>query len=553
MAVVLSLRTIDFAITPSINGEPLAAPAPLASLPDLKTLQADARAHGRALFAALGGEALRARLDSDSDRLLLIDADEPADRIPWEFAALPDHQWLVLQYGVLRLVDTPAVPAPSGSRLAFMAMAADPLADENGNLTGPRLQLDFEVKKIRRALKECAVALDAERLPPTRNALQKALRRVAGPAILHISCHGNVVKTESGLSPVLFLETRDSRADPLNGRDLLGMAAPGTLRLVLLSACRTAQNDTALARALVRGGVPFAIGMQGDFPDAQSDELAEGLYDTALAGHSLAESLRQARRAISRDDSAVGLPVGYTAREGWGPIPRPAGSPNVRALGLPGFVDLPPEVQPPTPLLGRDLDLHRIASEFSEEGRTVVTICGTGGMGKTALAAAFAARFAWRWPNGARGLSFASDVIDPAAFRAALLRHLLGEGEAMRLAPASAEAQTSAILAAAGDWDGLLLIDNYETILQGLENHQPEAESVHRIVAQLANGGANLLLTSRQQPAGLRGEILYPRAGKLLEGLDDEPAARLFLQHSSKAKDESAWKFANEVARAAEG
>ncbi|MBM4422620.1 MAG: tetratricopeptide repeat protein, partial [Chloroflexi bacterium] len=81
----------------------------------------------------------------------------------------------------------------------------------------------------------------------------------------------------------------------------------------------------------------------------------------------------------------------------------------------------------------------------------------------------------------------------------------------------------------------------------------PEAESVHRIVAQLANGGANLLLTSRQQPAGLRGEILYPRAGKLLEGLDDEPAARLFLQHSSKAKDESAWKFANEVARAAEG
>ena len=60
--------------------------------------------------------------------------------------------------------------------------------------------------------------------------------------------------------------------------------------------CRTAASamDASLARGLVLAGVPAAIGMQGDFPDPLSDDLAASLYDFLLAGHPLAEAVRQA-------------------------------------------------------------------------------------------------------------------------------------------------------------------------------------------------------------------------------------------------------------------
>jgi hypothetical protein len=56
---------------------------------------------------------------------------------------------------------------------------------------------------------------------------------------------------------------------------------------------------------------------------------------------------------------------------------------------------LPPEVLAPKPLLGRNRALYDLARLYSA-GKHVVTIAGTGGIGKTALAASFAERFAWR-------------------------------------------------------------------------------------------------------------------------------------------------------------
>jgi hypothetical protein len=53
-------------------------------------------------------------LDVDPDRLLLIDADDGAHSIAWEFSALPNRQLLATQYAALRLVDQPAAPPVSG-------------------------------------------------------------------------------------------------------------------------------------------------------------------------------------------------------------------------------------------------------------------------------------------------------------------------------------------------------------------------------------------------------------------------------------------------------
>lgn len=585
MAVTVKIEMDEAGrMTPYYEGQPLAEATLLAGLPSLEQLQADPFAQGRPLAQALGGAALVQLLEADPDRLLLLAAEGAADEIPWEFAALPGSQLLACAYGMLRLVEreTAAAPAQNGP-LQFVALGADPLVDSEGRARdGYRLDIHNEMQAIRRTLLDSGVAMVAQRVPPTREALRRALRR--GPAVLHLTCHGDVVETkEYGTQALLLLEDENGGADALMGRDLVVMPTAGVVRLVVLSACHSAKGgDARLARAMVMSGVPAAIGMQAAFSDLLSDEFAVALYEMALAGYSIGEALRQARQALlAKHYGQAGLPAGYVSRSGWGALPLQPGTPTVGGLGLPGRPALPQEVRPPRPLLGRNRELHELAALYGQ-GAKVVTVVGTGGMGKTALAAAFAERFAWRWREGVLAVSFAGGEPDAARFRADLIRGLGGEAAVQRLAEATAAQQAAAILDALRDWDGLLLLDNYETILQelreerggkseekgaksaareeGSEARGEAAREIHRLVAQAAEGGARLLLTSREQPAGLSGEVLFPGGRQALAGVAAEAGAELFVRHSSRAKQatlweekQAQWQLALDIARATEG
>ena len=554
MTLELTLRTDDTnRLTVTLDGQALAKPTLLTDLPALPALQEAPYAQGRALTDGLGGDDLLARLRDDPDQLLLLDADDAAAAIPWEYAALDGRQLLACRYSLLRLIDRPAGPAPHPDTLRFLVLGADPLVDDEGNpREGYRLRINDELRAIRRTLGESGVDLTARRIPPTAGRLHAAL--LHGPAILHLSCHGDVVQTDDGPLAVLLLEDENGQAKFFHGADLVNLPPPGVLRLVVLNACHTAappslagrgedQGDDYLARALVQNGLPAAIGMQGSFFDPLSDDFAVPLYRHLLAGHSLAEALRQARVGLSNASqvpAAAGQPVCYVARDEWGSLSLREGRPSVYSLRLPGAIRLPTEVQAPRPLRGRNGALHDLARFYTPrpEGGRVVTVVGSGGVGKTALAAAFAERFGYRWPEGVLGLSFAAAEPDSARFRADLLRGLLGEAAAQTLADAPPAGQARAILDRLRDWDGLLLLDNYESVLQGLGDGDTDAVAVHQLVAQAANGGASLLLTSRQQPAKLRGERVFPRSDHPLPGLRVEPGAVLFLEHSPRATDE---------------
>ena len=537
--IELTLRTDERGdVSAYLGDERLAGPTPRDTLPKAPALYADPYALGRSLYAALGGPALLARLEGDAGGLL-IDADDDAQAVPWEFATLPGSEYLACRFGLLRLVDRPA-PPPTPGPLRLIVLGADPLVDDKGRAReGYRLKLDEEFAALRAGLNASGKALEARRLPPTAEALRAALRTLPpdGAALLHLSCHGTVVKTDSGPSAMLLLEDADGAEQRLRGADLTNMAPRrGGLRLVVLSACKTDEGQAGLARALVAAGAPAALGMSGSFPDALSDHLAVALYETLLAGHDLGEAARQARRQLAgRDTGAAGLPVVYVARGGWAPLAAGDGVPAAGGLGWPGRRVLPVEVRAPADLLGRNGDLHNLARLYSG-GARVVTITGTGGIGKTALAAAFAGRFAWRWPAGVVAASFAAGELDVARFRDALLEGMLGRAAAEPLRAEPAARQESALLDAAAGWPGLLLIDNYETVQQALEAGQDgQAEAIHRLVAGLARGGATLLLTSRQQPAGLSGERLYPGPHDALPGLAESPAVALFFTHSTIA------------------
>lgn len=290
MAITLNLREENGQLVVDFDDGRESARTALEALLPIERLQADPFTHGKVLTEALGGEKyLLERLQDDSDNLILLNCDDKADSFAWEFATCTDGQFLCVKAGMLRTVDRAAPPITGEGAITFVALAADPLVDEQGNpRESYRLDLDNEMKEIQAALQNCGKSLDAKRIPPTREALNKALRK--GPAVLHLTCHGNVVATPKGKIAILSLEKRDGSPDPLTGADLLTMPPRGMLRLVLLSACMTATGTQAnLARALVSSGVPMGIGMQNPFPDPLSDELAVALYDSLFTGLTLGE------------------------------------------------------------------------------------------------------------------------------------------------------------------------------------------------------------------------------------------------------------------------
>ncbi|MCS6881380.1 MAG: hypothetical protein RMK84_10420 [Oscillochloridaceae bacterium] len=88
--------------------------------------QGDPYGAGYRLFAALGGEALWRMLDASDDGLLLLECDDAAAGVPWEYAATAARRFLACDYAMLRLEPR----APRLSRLdqppRLLVVCADP-------------------------------------------------------------------------------------------------------------------------------------------------------------------------------------------------------------------------------------------------------------------------------------------------------------------------------------------------------------------------------------------------------------------------------------------
>src|SRR6266498_2044303 len=246
MAITLNLHVEADQLIVDFDDQYESVQTPIESLPAINRLQADPFTHGKTLANALCGEKyLLKRLQTDPDNLILLNCDDIADSFAWEFATCSDGQFLCIKAGMLRIVERDVPPIAGDGAINFVALMADPLVDQNRNLflvrdgdgnlkeDNRRLDLDNEMRAIRATLQNCGKSLEAKRIPPIREELYGALRK--GPAILHLSCHGNVVPTGNGPMAVLSLEKKDGSHDPFAGSDLMNTKR-GILRLVLLSA-----------------------------------------------------------------------------------------------------------------------------------------------------------------------------------------------------------------------------------------------------------------------------------------------------------------------------
>lgn len=181
--------------------------------------------------------------------------------------------------------------------------------------------------------------------------------------------------------------------------------------------------------------------------------------------------------------------------------------------------------RPPTLLIGRDLEVASIVEWLASHNVRILTLVGTGGVGKTSLALEVANEASYAFPDGVCFVSLAS-VNDPSLV-VATVAHALGLREATGISP------QEAVERFLGDKRLLLVLDNFEHIL-------PAAPLISDLLSRCV--GLAVLVTSRS-PLRLRSEHRYPvrplelpdnESGRSSTETAQVPAVQLFV---ARAKD----------------
>ncbi|WP_067487102.1 AfsR/SARP family transcriptional regulator [Actinomadura hibisca] len=236
------------------------------------------------------------------------------------------------------------------------------------------------------------------------------------------------------------------------------------------------------------------------------DRLAEEL------GIDPSPELSALHQAILRQDAALlpSSPPTVSLPPAASPPPAPLAPAREEPAGRPP-TNLP---APVTSLIGRDQALDEV--ERLLDSARLVTLIGPGGVGKTRLSVAVAARFVPRLPDGVCLVELAG--LAPGGDVAQAVAAALGVRDDM---PGAASSPADRLAAALRDRRPLLVLDNCEHVVG------PAADLVDLLLR--AAPGLRVLATSRE-PLDAAGEAVVP-----VEPLPDADAARLFTERARAA------------------
>ncbi len=396
------------------------------------------------------GEALAEVLDlaAHFHQLVTLEvrtADPAALALPWELVSLPRHP-LPVQEGLVEIVrripgpgepvdpiEDTAATIPAG-HLSILGFTAAPVEDEafearlgTGGFGASELFWEKEQEQLLVALE----GLLRERrgrliLPDTGETedLRHRLAQADRPQVVHISCHGSVLREKDGdAEPVLLLEDAEGRRAPLQADDLLAWirSAPGEapeIALLVLAACSTAgavgeggpapghravveaaearevDEATGLAETLVRGGLLRVLGMQSTVSDRGATAFAAAFYARLSDGADLSLALRAGRVEIAARGQAHEWAVPtLTTRCDAGPLVAPKGSAPPVAHpfeAVRGAFEIEGISYLDAGYVGRRETERRLRRAFEQD--RLIAIHGLGGIGKSTLAARFLER-----------------------------------------------------------------------------------------------------------------------------------------------------------------
>lgn len=255
--------------------------------------------------------------------------------------------------------------------------------------------------------------------------------------------------------------------------------------------------------------------------DILARELDDEPSPATRAAHE--EYLRAAAHVVHPTDAPV------VTGPATGPVPRPASMPGVTPQPLP---------TPGTPFIGRDAELHALDGLLADPACRLLTIVGPGGMGKTRLALEAAGRAVARGADIAAFVPLAA-VRDQQYSAAAI-------AQALNVSLHGAAAPEAQLFAALRDVKLLLVLDNMEQLLDGVDllsdllAHAPAvkilATSRERLNLQeewvyLLEGLEVLASASAADPAGSEGQGHVPDAPA---GMSE--AAALFVQCARRTR-----------------
>ncbi len=258
------------------------------------------------------------------------------------------------------------------------------------------------------------------------------------------------------------------------------LAAEAQRALIEVAEGRLAAGDSRAAAGLAER----AMLLQPDVVDSDADLLSR--LHALLVG---SDNPRAA--ALRREASAIGVSISERAVVGGRVEPRPA------------LHNLPRTARP---LVGRERELRDLQTRL-EDGERLLTISGLGGIGKTRLSVALAARLLERAVFDSVYYVPLEAVADPG--------EVLGRIAMALGLPLGGGGPLSALRERLAAGRSLLVLDNFEHVTAGAP----------QLVALLeACPKTQLVITSRE-PLGVAAESLYPLGGLPLPASVDEALA----------------------------
>src|SRR6266516_1215759 len=499
----------------------------------------DAETYGRTLFEqVIRDEALRWALLARplNERLAVLTDDPEVAAIPWEYLRDPNNVLLAARLSMVRYVTGKQHALPDSQQtLSIVAIPVSPVDESRP------LNTEHEWRRLLEAVTAPHKALSLLRVrPPTLAQLEQTLPG-EGTSIVHFMGHSGIVQGKS----ILEFEDPRGRSQPIDAA-YFADALDEQVFLVVLNSCLSAAAIPTefgnVARAVVRQGIPYALGMQFVLLDDAALEMSKTLYQHLLQVRSVEEAVRLTRRAIEHNTTlhrshwVAVIPVLYTH------LREPA--PAIRLeTGPPTIAPDPAQLQATCDLTALPQALHFVgrSQEISDAlevllapaARGFVLLHGLGGIGKTALAYAIAERASWSYRDRVLAVSFETfatqesekPLVVSETFADRFYNRLLRfSGLDPNKYPTTRDIP-DAILQQRVRSRSLLVLDNMETLIEAQKQGDPIARSVATFLSRLQEGDGMILLTSRSEPPSDWGAcISIPIAG-----LSDEASADLFL------------------------
>jgi predicted ATPase len=212
-------------------------------------------------------------------------------------------------------------------------------------------------------------------------------------------------------------------------------------------------------------------------------------------------------------------------------LPAPTQVPDWPDPGVPALHQSSLPV-PATPLIGRETELAELGKLLENPTCRLITIVGSGGIGKTRLALAAATDQAPMFTHGVTFVPLAA--LSSAAFLAPTIMAALNVGLQGQRKP------REQLLAYLREKELLLVLDNFEQLLAPDLSENEGGAALLMDVLQRAPG-VKLLVTSRERLA-LQGEWLFDLSGlsypigDSAEAIETYSAVQLFLQRASQVR-----------------